>query len=338
MDPNDDFPHAIGPESNFNESMYYHFADRTSGLNGFLRLANRPNEGRGERTLCLFHPDGAVSLSFDRPVFADHAAYDAGGVRIDIREPFRHHHIAFSGSTSVFPDPWALEDPKRAFASTEAVPCTLRLDAFARSEPVEFSLDGGGDFVPHHYDQFMDYSGVLNVGGREYLVDGQGMRDHSWGPRSWAAPRYYRWLFGACEDFAFAAGVLARDGVPNRAAGFVWDQGRVTHVDHVEVHTTWNEHAITSLEVTLVGHDASWTVTGAPGSSVPLRHRSPAGVTRILETSVLWSHGTSAMLGIAEYLDRMNDGVALGVVEYDAPDVAHRPSVPRPMNPIRQNR
>ncbi len=43
----DDYTHVVGPEHNFNESMYFEFHDPATGLGGFLRLANRPNEGIG---------------------------------------------------------------------------------------------------------------------------------------------------------------------------------------------------------------------------------------------------------------------------------------------------
>ena len=50
LEPQDDHPHPIGPEPNFNESQYFHFYDSTARVGGFLRLANRPNEGRGWTT------------------------------------------------------------------------------------------------------------------------------------------------------------------------------------------------------------------------------------------------------------------------------------------------
>jgi hypothetical protein len=70
LTPEDDHVHPIGPEPNFNESMYFHFHDPAHQIGGFLRLANRPNEGRGERTVCLYMPDGTVAFGFDRPKLA----------------------------------------------------------------------------------------------------------------------------------------------------------------------------------------------------------------------------------------------------------------------------
>ncbi len=41
----DDLTHPLGPESNFNESMYFNFFDRARKSGGFVRLGNRANEG-----------------------------------------------------------------------------------------------------------------------------------------------------------------------------------------------------------------------------------------------------------------------------------------------------
>ena len=51
----------------------------------------------------------------------------------------------------------------------------------------------------------------IRVGDEEWEIDGFGLRDHSWGPRYWQAPWYYRWLtanFGA--DFGFMGSRVAR--------------------------------------------------------------------------------------------------------------------------------
>ena len=74
---------------------------------------------------------------------------------------------------------------------------------------------------------------------QEWEVDGFGLRDHSWGPRYWQAPWWYRWLtanFG--DDFGFMVSIIAsRDG-PRRSAGSCWD-GEYTHIDDAEIDTEW---------------------------------------------------------------------------------------------------
>ena len=50
---------------------------------------------------------------------------------------------------------------------------------------------------------------MIRVGDEEWEVDGYGLRDHSWGPRFWQAPWWYRWLtvnFG--EDGGFVVSII----------------------------------------------------------------------------------------------------------------------------------
>ena len=48
--PEDDLMHPLEEARNFNESAYYNFSDRESGLGGWVRLGNRANEGYAEMT------------------------------------------------------------------------------------------------------------------------------------------------------------------------------------------------------------------------------------------------------------------------------------------------
>jgi len=85
--PEDDYTHPLGPEPNFNESMYFNFFDRARKVGGFVRLGNRANEGRAEMTTTLYLPDGRVLFTFGRPQISHNDAFDAGGMRFDVEEP-----------------------------------------------------------------------------------------------------------------------------------------------------------------------------------------------------------------------------------------------------------
>ena len=63
LSPQDDYTHELGPEPNFNESMYFNFFDRQESIGGFVRIGNRANEGHAEMTVTLYLPDGRVLLS-----------------------------------------------------------------------------------------------------------------------------------------------------------------------------------------------------------------------------------------------------------------------------------
>ena len=79
--------HELGPESNFNESMYINCFDPTQGVGGWFRIGNRANEGNAEMTVCLYLPAvdggrstaGGISCS-SVPRSANNDAFDAAGL------------------------------------------------------------------------------------------------------------------------------------------------------------------------------------------------------------------------------------------------------------------
>ena len=54
LDPADEYMHELGPEPNFNESMYVNCYDPLINLGGWFRIGNRANEGTAEMTVCLY--------------------------------------------------------------------------------------------------------------------------------------------------------------------------------------------------------------------------------------------------------------------------------------------
>src|SRR5207245_11544645 len=58
LEPHDEYMHELGPEANFNESMYFNIFDPTTRIGGFFRLGNRANEGYAEIKVCVYLPDG----------------------------------------------------------------------------------------------------------------------------------------------------------------------------------------------------------------------------------------------------------------------------------------
>jgi hypothetical protein len=248
----------------------------------------------------------------------DPAVFAAGATRVETVVPLTEHRVAFDGPAHVLADPWAMTDPKAALSASPVERCEIELHVHATAPAQAFSLDAHGDFTPHHFDQFVATSGTVRLGDEVHRLEAHGMRDHGWGPRSWDAPTFYRWLFGSCGGFGFAAGVLGRDG-DVASGGFVWEGGDVWALDRATVKTTYTADAVESIRLELIAGGRSWALTGRAQNAIPLRHRHPSGpgFTRILESSVLWAAGEHRMLGIAEYLDQSVDGRLSGVDAYD---------------------
>ncbi|MFZ4810183.1 MAG: DUF7065 domain-containing protein, partial [Ilumatobacteraceae bacterium] len=85
LDPSDEYMHELGPEPNFNESMYINCFDPEQQVGGWFRIGNRPNEGYAEMTVCLYLPpvdDGdrrSVAFMYKRPTIDNNDRFDAGG-------------------------------------------------------------------------------------------------------------------------------------------------------------------------------------------------------------------------------------------------------------------
>ena len=179
LEPHDEYMHELGPEENFNESMYFNVYDPTTRLGGFFRLGNRANEGRGEMTICLYLPDGRVGFMFQRPEVRTNDAFDAAGMRFEVVEPFEHLRVAYEGKVVLLDQPLDMADPRAAFTSNPYEQCTVTLDYRRVSdmfggEPEEAHERPGEEFAKGHYEQLVSARGT--VARRRPTVGGDGLR------------------------------------------------------------------------------------------------------------------------------------------------------------------
>jgi hypothetical protein len=185
----------------------------------------------------------------------------------------------------------------------------------------------GEEFAKGHYEQLIAATGTIRVGSTSWDLVGHGLRDHSWGPRYWQAPWYYRWLtanFG--PDFGFMASRIARPDGPGTRGGFVWEDGQLHLCDHAEVSTVFtgadSYHQRITARLASSHSGRHWDVSGEVLSLIPLRNRrqDPAGnwlVTRISEAMTRWrmvggAHDGAIGYGMSEYLDQIVDGQPVG--------------------------
>ena len=115
LEHSDEYMHALESATNFNESMYVNAYDPEQRVGGFLRLGNRANEGYAELTTCLYLPDGRVAFVYKRPEISHNDAFDAGGTRFEVVEPFRELRTTYSGKVCILDEPLQMADPRKAF-------------------------------------------------------------------------------------------------------------------------------------------------------------------------------------------------------------------------------
>jgi hypothetical protein len=291
--------------------MDFNFYDRAAGTGGFVRLGNRPNEGYAEMTFCAFLPGDRALFDFRRVPIADNAAYAAGGMRFDVVAPFERLRVAYDGPAVHLDDPRAMADPARAFKDNPRRDVHLALEYTGVSPMYGGVADAEHPemtFAKAHYEQHVAARGTLAIDGAVTPLDGLGLRDHSWGPRSWQSPSFYRWL--TCEfdrDFGFMGSQIVTQGGSELLGGFVYRDGRNHPVRrfHVDTEFAGEERYHSTLRAELETDAGTLEVAGRVLSLIPLRHRRAGQVTRISEGLTEYRCGTAVGYGLAEYLDQL---------------------------------
>jgi len=313
LEPRDEYLHENTGEPHFNESMYFNFFDARSQLGGFARIGNRPNERHAETTICLYEPDGPVLFNFKRAEIADNSRFEAGGMSFAVDEPFEKLRVGYRGKACRLAEPLAMNEPGRAFKENPFVPVAIDLSIrgvgpMFGGEPTEHR-PGEMEFARGHYEQHHRATGAIEIAGRRAEFDGLGLRDHSWGPRSWQAPAYYRWLTGNFgPDFGFMGSHVVRpDGAETRG-GFVHRGRELTLVRDLEIETEWRgaERLHERIHARLRCADGKdLHVEGRVLSLIPLRNRKGGRTTRISEGMTEWTCEGRTGYGLSEYLDQL---------------------------------
>ena len=124
LDPQDEFNHDPGTATNFNESMYFNVFDGAAELGGWFRMGNRANEGHAELSACIYLPDGRVGFMFKRPEITSNEGFDAGGMRIDVVEPFEQLTVSYEGRLCLMDNPFEMADPAGRSRTTRWSPAS----------------------------------------------------------------------------------------------------------------------------------------------------------------------------------------------------------------------
>jgi len=313
----DDYMHPLGPEPNFNESMYFNFFDRTRSLGGFVRIGNRANEGRAEMTTTVFLPDGRVLFNFKRPAIENNDAFDAGGMRFDVIDPGERLRSRYDGSVIVLDDARAMSDPRKAFTENPRTKISIDLEHGAVGPMYGSSHDNAEageshekQFAKAHYEQHMHVRGTVEIGEETLEIDGHGLRDHSWGPRYWQAIHGYEWLtmnFG--DDLGAMVSIIRRDENSARVGGVIVRGDEADFIDEAQVDAEYEDNGLFHRSVrarvrTRGGKD--YEISGEVRSFIPLRNRRDGMTTHVGEGMTEWrldDAGTERVgYGLSEFL------------------------------------
>jgi len=313
LTPEDDYTHPLGPESNFNESMYFNFFDREKSVGGFVRIGNRANEGYAERTIAVFLPDGRVLFTFKRVQIANNDAFDAGGARFEVIEPAQKLRTTFEGTVLELADAREMSDPRKAFANNPKR--ALRLDLLHDAVGPMYGSAGSKQeadrppeeqFGKAHYEQHMRVDGTLDLEDERIELSGYGLRDHSWGPRFWQAIHRYEWLtlnFG--PDFGAMISVIERKPGDEKQGGVVVRGDEIDLISRAKVEAEFEDgttyHKTVRAEIETRSGEVL-TIEGTVQGFIPLRNRREGLTTLIGEGMTEWRCGDRVGYGLSEFL------------------------------------
>ena len=332
LDPIDEYMHELGPEPNFNESMYFNVYDPAAELGGVLPARQPGQRGlrRDDDVPLPARRSGRRSCS-SGPRSHDNDAFDAGGMRFEVIEPFeqltrqlRRARSSCSTTRSTMADPreGVHREPVRRVHGRRST--TRGVSDMFGGEPEEPHERPGEEFAKGHYEQL--------VGG-----DGHDPRRRATSGRSTAT---------ACATTRGARATGRRRGTtagspPTSAttsASWVAHRPprRRRHPRRVRVGRRASCHLCHDFEISTEwdGDDqlppARSTASARQRRRRRASGRSPAGaephpaaqparracVTRISEGMTEWTLDDGRVgYGLSEYLDQIVDGQPVGLDE-----------------------
>ena len=325
--PADEFFHPVGDHGAWSESYYFNFIDRTTGVGAFTRMGFRPNDGWADALHGVYLPNGRVIFTYGRRTDLSPAVVNAFGdadpqvANLTLRrgEPFKRWEIVYSGEGQDMADPTVM------LAATKDRP-------EGWSTPVHLDMAVGFDTLsdPHyavggaqgHFEQTGHATGYIRVGNEEWKVDGYGVRDKSWGPRTWQAPSgsaakaagpkaveqgcFINWFsmnFGPDLALGGTCGKVAEGSF--RGKGWIQRNGETLSLDTMEMTTVFDPtnpllHQTVQLRAT-DERGASIVVDGTVLSICPTKVPRRDGVTFINEGLARFETEGRTGFGISEH-------------------------------------
>lgn len=270
MEPREEFFHQPGKQDAWSESYYADFVD--DDVQGYVRFGVYPNQSLVN--LVVVFIEAGTLYSFRDEEIDPASVHGLTVVRDDLRFSMRPRTVGEKWVVEYDGPVTRNERPDEMLeAGGETVELSLEMTLDGRHEPF---LDSEGEVefpVPgDRYEQAVAIEGTATVADRSYSFAGPGERDHSWGPRRWAAGLEWVWASGSFDnDTAYNFVWVWQQGSDLEVVnGFWFDGEEVTPLIHVDVVATpafgpetasqWQEGDPPDIEARLEWHGGETTV------------------------------------------------------------------------------
>ena len=192
-DPADELFHPVGDHPSWSESYYFNFVDPSTGVGAFTRMGFRPNDGWADALHAVYLPGGRVAFTYGRRTDVTSAVVDAfgssdptvGNLTLRRGAPFASWDIVYAGEAQDVADPTVMLAATNDRPAGWSRPARLDMDvSFAALSAPHYAVGG----AQGHFEQTGRVSGTIRLDAEQWEVEGFGVRDKSWGPRTWQAP------------------------------------------------------------------------------------------------------------------------------------------------------
>jgi len=308
LEPRHDFPHAVEADAAWSESWYFNAYSPASRCGFVTRIGIRPHEGIAHALGVFWLPDGSA-VQFEERRAAREIADDATWTehaRYERIEPMRGWRVRL-GPVVVGGRRLAVDARFSALGPALGVDrAGGAFDSADRAKnAVRSSLASG------HLEQPGRWSGMIDVDGERFALEGYGNRDKSWGPRDTAARGLHMWRWFSINLGAelHLGGILAGTDGGELSRGWIQERGKTASVRRWEVATTVADDGLThrALELTAIDRDG--------------RRRMLRGeVDRVVEIGIGEAAGLRILEGLTRFTTDEYEG--WGIAEYAHPAVA----------------
>ncbi|MCD1295837.1 hypothetical protein CUJ83_12610 [Methanocella sp. CWC-04] len=298
-----DIIHEYGEHTEWNESFYFSFYDKQKDICGFMRIGLKPNKNE-KSVFCFFMmPDNNLVGIKDNGTY-DTNELSVKGLSFKMVKPERSWNITYSGMMGKIIGKTA-EPVKVSFSFDYE---TLN-DVFNYRECVSGIKEEISQCVAsEHLEQFGSMKGKLVIGNNEYMINGLGERDHSWGIRDWNAPKMWIWLTAQfSENCALnVTKLVVEQGEVD--AGFIHIDGTNIPLDAAKIDTIYNEDGSPrSFAMVLTDKEGKTYDVNAniiKNAMLPFVSQDGKNISVMHETLAKYEFNGLEGYGIAEYLVR----------------------------------
>ena len=328
MDVRDELTHPVGDHPAWSESYYFNFVDPKQEVGMFARMGFRSNEGTVDGLCGMYLGGHRVAFIYSRErIETGSDELRAGGLSLERIEPFRRWGIRYSGPAQDIEDDRVLVTRRKARPEGWFRPAEASMDLVFEGLNDPYYSPGSGDHG--HFEQVGRARGTLKVGDQTWSVDGHGVRDKSWGPRTWQGassdsegpstgedsgegPRpFMNWFsmnFGA--DYAVGAS-CGRRGGEMKGSGWTWRDGKNLVLDDITVTSEFEPDSILHKSLVFEGTDSDGVRHEIDGSLITVTATKipmSGGATFVNEGLARFNAGGRTGFGIAEFWHAVETG------------------------------